>query len=138
MYVYVVRSQVCANLVLCRYILFEVPLALKMICANCRIEGAVQIGSGCVLQPLCTVLSTTAAGITIGEKNNIEEMCSIVDSNIGHGNLIQVGTAIEKSEVFESRIVFLSLFLMPLITVTDWKLHNYWGKVYDQRRKYHR
>lgn len=71
-----------------------------MICANCIIEGQVQIGTETVLQPLCSLTADGADGkVLVGERNVIEEMSVIHNSAIGHGNIIQVGATIEDSEV---------------------------------------
>lgn len=78
-----------------------------MICASCDIEGQVQIGAETVLQPQCRVKSTRSEGVNIGERNVVEELCVLSNSNIEHGNVIQVGTVVEDSQVNDPRPILM-------------------------------
>ena len=68
-----------------------------MICENASIKGSVQIGDGSVIHPFAIVSAGDDVLVTVGERNIIEEKCLLVDSSIGHGNLIEVGTQINDS-----------------------------------------
>ena len=81
-------------------ILAEILLAIdSMICDNVSLKGSVQIGDGSVIQPLCSFVAEDDVSITVGERNIVEEKCLILNSSLGHGNLIEVGTCIRNSQL---------------------------------------
>ena len=82
-----------------------------MICLDTVFEGNVSIGDGTIIHPYVTIKainndndndndkqsSSSSSSVLIGEKNIIEEYVSIYNSNIGHGNIIQVSSVISNS-----------------------------------------
>ena len=44
---------------------------------NCRIEGDVHIGHGCVIHPTCWIIAESGGSIRIGTNNIFEEKCVI-------------------------------------------------------------
>ena len=61
------------------------------------------VGSTTILQPLTTV--DGGEEFKIGEKNIIEELCLIQNSNIGDFNLIEVKATIKNSAIGSNTII---------------------------------
>ena len=71
-----------------------------MICESATIAGNVVIGNGTILQPTARIeCSEGREAITIGERNIFEERALVVDSTIGHGNMVEAKTFIRDSQV---------------------------------------
>ena len=70
-----------------------------MLCESVLIEGDVVIGVETVLHPLCKISANEGSQVCLGERNVVEELSVVTNSNIGHANLIQVGCVIDRSKV---------------------------------------
>ena len=72
---------------------------MAVICSETKIEGIVNIGIESILHPTCSVIASQGYTVALGERNIIEERSLILNSVVGHGNLIEVGTQIIDSMV---------------------------------------
>ncbi len=80
-----------------------------MICEGTIVRGAVEIGAGAIIHPLCEIIaenlptesqdSQAEAKTHIGERSIIEERCRVLNSSVGDGSLVRVGSVILNSQV---------------------------------------